>query len=73
MHVGHQTKMPPRIFCLKVRQKIQDQKKIQDIDDMVGKRDTGGIAKRVYLANEKKGKMVRPEKGGAKQGYKGDA
>ena len=38
--------MPPTILCSKDRQKIQDTKKIQDTNDMVGNRDTGGIAKR---------------------------
>ena len=48
--VGHQAKMPPMIFHSKDRQKIHDPKKIQDTDDVVRNRDTGGIANRDTLS-----------------------
>ena len=44
--VGFHAKMPPMILPLKEGQKIQDTKKIQNTNDMIGKRDNGGIAKR---------------------------
>ena len=44
--VGFHAKIPPIVIFLKERQKIQGTKKIQNTDEMVGNRDTGGIAKR---------------------------
>ena len=42
--VEQTTKMLPMILQPKERPKIQDTKKMQDTDDVVTKRDTGGMA-----------------------------
>ena len=52
--VGSHAKIPLMIMCSKDRQKIHDRKKIQDTNDMVGNKDTGGIAKRDNMQMIKK-------------------
>ena len=48
------TKMLPMIFQPKDRPKIQDPKKIQDTDDVVQERDTGGMENKDTLPQERK-------------------
>ena len=42
--IEQSTKMPPMILRPEDRPKIQDAKKIQDTNDLVAKKDTGGMA-----------------------------